>query len=419
MSSYLFVTLGSWGDLFPYLGIAAELQARGHAATVAASPAWGSVVEDAEIAFLPIGKVIGFDEFESNPQIFRPMPFGLRAALDSFVFAQADQLTADLRPAMEQADVVVVHPAHVVAQNLAEALGRTVVIASVFPAMIPSAYTVPGGAIGGPWHGPLGRVANRSSWANARVGVSLLFDRHTNRHRRSLGLPPVRAGLLALPQRAESTLLLCPSALIEPPPDWPESVSVTGSVAWDDSAGSVDEELQAFLDHGKPPVLVTLGASSSAVAGDFFDLAAAALADRGQRSILVTGPAAPPRGGPDPDMIVRRFVSFDDVLPSCWAIVHHGGVGTAVSAARAGIPQVAVPRGLDQPETAAMLERRKVGVAVPWRRRHRRLAGAIARVLDDPSLTANARAIGATMRNCDGAANAADRLEAVAAAHTA
>lgn len=411
MTAYLFVTLGSWGDLFPYLGIAEELQARGHRVTVAASPAWQTAVNDTEITFLPIGNDVGFKEFENNPQIFRPMPFGLRAALDTFLFAQADQLTADLRPAMAQADVVVAHPAHVVAQNLAEALDKPVVIASVFPAMIPSAHTVPGGSITRARQGRLGRAANRTAWASARFFMSRLFDRQTNRHRQTLDLPRVKASLLTLPMRADKILLLCPSELIDPPPDWPLRVTVTGSVTWDNAAGPIDHELQAFLDGGDKPVLVTLGASSSAVAEDFFDLAATALGNLGQRQILVTGPATPPQRELGPNAIVREFVSFDAVLPSCRAIIHHGGVGTAISAARAGIPQVAVPRGFDQPDTAAMLERHRIGKAVPWKRRHRRLQDAIARVLDDPTLASNASAIGSAIRNTNGAACAADQLE--------
>ncbi len=411
MTGFLFVTLGSWGDLFPFIGIAEELRARGHATTIAASPAWRDAVNDTDVAFLPIGEEIGFDTFKSNPEVFRRMPFGLRAALDRFVFAQSDELTADLRTAMEHADVVVAHPAHVVAQNLAEALDKPVVIASVFPAMIPSAHTVPGGSLAGPWQGRLGRAANLMSWANARVVVSLLFDRKTNRHRRSLGLPSIRSGLLTLPLQADKILLLCPPELIDPPPDWPGTVVVTGSVTWDSITGEIDADLQEFLDAGEDPVLVTLGASSSAVSDDFFDLASATLDTLHQRSILITGPAPAPRRDLGSDTILRQYVSFDALLRRCRAIVHHGGVGTAVAAARAGIPQVVVPRGFDQPDTAALIERQGLGIAVPWRRRGQDLEGAVARILNDPGFTSRARSTGASIQNVNGALHAAEHLE--------
>ncbi len=411
MTAYLFVTLGSWGDVFPFLGIAEELRARGHGVTVASSPAWQATVDDTEITYLPIGDRIGFVEFENNPRIFRPMPFGLRAALDTFLFNQADHLTEDLRPAMQQADVVVVHPAHVVALNLAEALNKPVAIASVFAAMIPSAYTVPGGSLTKARHGHLGRAANRAAWASARFFMSQLFDRRSNRHRQSLGLPNIHASLLSLPMQADEILLLCPRELIDPPPDWPENVTVTGAVSWDAAAGPIDDELRTFLDNGKKPVLVTLGASSSSVADDFYDVVAAALDNVDQRSIVVTGPATPPHLAQGTNSIVRQFVSFDAVLPRCRAIVHHGGVGTALSAAREGIPQVVVPRSFDQPETAAMIERHQIGIAVPWKCRHRHLGEAITRVLNDVTLSVNATVIGTAIRDTNGAANAANQLE--------
>lgn len=194
MSRYLFVTLGSWGDLFPMIGVASELCARGHEVAVAASPSWRNTVDGTEIEYLPIGRPIGFGEFAANPEIFGRMPWGLRAALDRFQFAQAEQLTADLRPAIEASDVVIAHPAHIVAHDLAEATSTPSVTLSVFPAMLPSAHTVPGGSPAGPWSGPVGRLANRLSWANARAMMAVLFDRKINRHRRSLGLRSVTAG---------------------------------------------------------------------------------------------------------------------------------------------------------------------------------------------------------------------------------
>jgi Phage integrase family len=119
------------------------------------------------------------------------------------VFDQIDELTGDLRDAMAGADLVVTHPAQVAAHNVAEHLGVRRLVATVFPGMIPSSTTVPGGTRVGPWPGRAGRAANRMAWRGARVGTAVLFDRPINRHRRRLGLPRVRAALLELPQQAD------------------------------------------------------------------------------------------------------------------------------------------------------------------------------------------------------------------------
>jgi UDP:flavonoid glycosyltransferase YjiC (YdhE family) len=189
------VTMGVWGDLFPFVGVGRALVARRHEVVLAASPAWEDVVTGAGVPFVGVGRRVGFEEYRRHPEILRRVPFGLRHALDRFVFDQIDDLTGDLGPVLNGADLVVTHPAQVAAQNVAEQLGVRRVVATVFPGMIPSATTVPGGTRLGPWPGRAGRVANRLAWRSARAGTALLFDRPINQHRRRLGLPRLRAAL--------------------------------------------------------------------------------------------------------------------------------------------------------------------------------------------------------------------------------
>jgi UDP:flavonoid glycosyltransferase YjiC (YdhE family) len=52
----------------------------------------------------------------------------------------------------------------------------------------------------------------------------------------------------------------------------------------------------------------------------------------------------------------------------CQAAIHHGGVGTTVGVLMSGLPQVVVPRGFDQPQTAQRITRLGVARTLPWRR---------------------------------------------------
>ena len=56
------------------------------------------------------------------------------------------------------------------------------------------------------------------------------------------------------------------------------------------------------------------------------------------------------------------YLPFSALLPHAAALVHHGGIGTAIQALAAGIPQLVRPMNYDQPDNAARLER--LGVAV-------------------------------------------------------
>jgi rhamnosyltransferase subunit B len=407
------VTMGSWGDLFPFVGLGQRLIKRGHDVRLAASPAWQDIATEASVPFVGVGRPLGFEELGQHPEIFKPGAIGLRHALDRFIFDQVEELTRDLCDAFDGADLVVTHPAEVAAQNVAEALGVRRVVATVFPGMIPSSYTVPGGSPIGPWQGFVGRVANRLSWTTGQAATALMFDRPINRHRRDLGLGPIRSALFGLSLRAEGIVVMASPRVIDAPPDWPANVETTSFVTWDRAAQRpLSPAAGAFLTNGDPPALVTLGSSSALAPADFFSHAARVALDEGARALVVTGPAQVPPGLRDIDGVhVTEYAPFSVVMPRCRAVIHHAGVGTTVEAIRAGIPQVAVPKGFDQPDTAARIETLRIGVTVAWRKRHRELAPALHRILSEPSFEERAAALGTQVRTEDGALASARAIE--------
>lgn len=120
MARVLFTTMGTWGDLFPMIGVGIELAGRGHAVRVAAPPVWREAVEAAGPDFTPLGATQTFAEFVEHPEVLAPIPWGLRKAMRWFLFDQIDLLTAQLTAAVSGADLVVTHPAHIAAHDVAD-----------------------------------------------------------------------------------------------------------------------------------------------------------------------------------------------------------------------------------------------------------------------------------------------------------
>jgi UDP:flavonoid glycosyltransferase YjiC (YdhE family) len=60
---------------------------------------------------------------------------------------------------------------------------------------------------------------------------------------------------------------------------------------------------------------------------------------------------------------VGGWVPLSELLPSCAAIVHHGGAGTTGTALAIGVPQLVLPHGADQHMNAAAVVRRGVGLS--------------------------------------------------------
>ncbi|WP_047894856.1 nucleotide disphospho-sugar-binding domain-containing protein, partial [Micromonospora sp. RV43] len=85
-----------------------------------------------------------------------------------------------------------------------------------------------------------------------------------------------------------------------------------------------------------------------------------------------------------------EFVNLDVLLPTCAAIIHHGGSGTSQTALIHGVPQVIVPYKLwcNGPR-AERMERAGVAVCgVAGRSAASEVRALIRRVLDEPSFRA-------------------------------
>src|SRR5262249_37443879 len=107
--------------------------------------------------------------------------------------------------------------------------------------------------------------------------------------------------------------------------------------------------------------------SANRAASRFFAVALDATRRLGRRALFLTAyPEQLPKtlGA---DVRHESYLPFSRVLPHCAAIVHHGGIGTCAQGLAAGIPQLTIPFGFDQPDNTTRLWR--LGVA-RWVRPH-------------------------------------------------
>lgn len=88
---------------------------------------------------------------------------------------------------------------------------------------------------------------------------------------------------------------------------------------------------------------------------------------------------------------VVDFVPLHAVLPTCSAVVHHGGAGSFNGSVLNGVPQLLVSAALDAPFKEWHLRRLRAGAALPPDRASgREIADHAARLLDDPAYRAGA-----------------------------
>ncbi|MGI5203954.1 glycosyltransferase [Spirillospora sp. CA-108201] len=165
--------------------------------------------------------------------------------------------------------------------------------------------------------------------------------------------------------------------------------------------------LEAFLDAGAPPVFAGFGSVAARAPKNLGQMAVEACRAHGRRVVLAGGWAR--EAGEADDCFVVGEVNQQALFGRVAAVVHHGGAGTTATAARAGAPQVVVPRIVDQPYWAARVAELGIGAAHDGPSPTvESLSAALTRALA-PATGARARAVGGTV-GADGAIVAAKLL---------
>lgn len=380
----ILATVGTDGDIFPYLGLGAVLRARGHGVTLAAPEPYRAKAENLGLEFRSLVSTADVERMLASPDLFRSVRGGLMMARwgGPMIPRQYD-LLAELAAAPES--VMVANPGLLPARIVQEKLGVRmaslvlqpgIIMSSVRPPEMPGGLTIPR------WFPHWLRTAY---WWNVDVTGGVLVSPWLNGQRKKLGLRPVRR-LFRWWLSPELVIGLFPNwyvadSLGELPSDWPPQMKLAGFGRFDGDSAELSPEVREFCEVGPSPIVFTLG-TGMRHASEYFRNAVAACEHLGARGLLLTKFAdVIPSSLPEH---VRHctFAPFRKLLPLCGAIVHHGGIGTTAAALESGCPQLILPLAWDQPDNAARVTKLGAGLSLGLRRRSSRdLCGALQRVM--------------------------------------
>ncbi|MBB1092958.1 glycosyltransferase family 1 protein [Rhodopseudomonas palustris] len=403
-------TLGTRGDVQPFVALGRGLQRAGLQVSFATAPQFEAFVSGHGLPFHPLpGNLVDLIQ----------TPLGKAAISGRHRLIATLRLMAEVRPtfralldaqwlAAQGADAIVYHPKAIGGVHIAEKLGIPAFVALPLPALSPT-RAFPSPLLPFADLGPL----NRASHALTTRYGDLAFRKAVRTWREEvLGLPAA-ADWLSLRGRPITKLYPYSPAVVPVPGDWDASSQVTGYWFLDEAENwTPPAPLTAFLQAGPPPVYVGFGSLPSDDAEQVTSLVVEALTQAGQRGLLATGWGGLAFRQMPAHIHVLQEAPHDWLFPRMAAVVHHGGAGTTAAGLRAGRASVICPMFGDQPFWGRTVHALGAGPApIPHRRlTTERLAAAIRSAVDDPLTRQRAMEIGRTIRQEDGVAKAVDLI---------
>ena len=410
MTRVVIVSGGYLGDVAVYIPIGRRLVEAGHAVTFVAPAGYASVLRSEPFEHRHLGLDFSAAAMHADPIHARLMrhPLANTPRLAKYWLSRTylddcDAVESSIADALSGADVLLTHPVGAMfSLPLAYAAGVPGVVGHMFPMLLPTEQWTPSM----PYSFAAPRSVNRLAWKAYDVVGKLAFpEAEINDLRRRSGMAPRDGAAVSAYLDAAETIVLASPHYAPPADDWPP-VMMAGFSIWDGPADAeVPAELDAYIDAGDPPVLVTLGTSAATDAAERFARIRADLAARGRRTIVLAGNEANAAALAG-EAGVAAFAPLTALLPRCCAAVVSGAYGSVAAAVTAGIPTVVHPQLFDQFWHARQVRTLGVGALA---RTVGQVADRVESILSD-DVRAKARDLAASMAAEDGVGLAVDAI---------
>ncbi len=323
------LTLGTRGDVEPYLALGKTFVQQGHEVTLCTGKNFAGMARDYGVGFRPLQS--DFNAFlgsETGKKIIK-IDFGVRKKLKKWAYPMIYEALHNFYELSHESDKVLFN-VKTQADHFADRFPDKMIHANVVPVLEPT------NAFVNPAFRSLKFPAflNKLSYLFYDLSFQLMKSQVVA-FRREVGL----SSSYERPQ-LPSIYGISPH-FIEKPKDYPDNSFFTGFWS-DDSSEPLSDDLVEFLESGDPPLLITFGSMPYDTSLNLIQVIRRIRTDPGLRVILVAGwgisgeDAASIKD--DPGIKVIPSAPFDQLFPRVKAIIHHGGAGTTSSCLEAGRP---------------------------------------------------------------------------------
>ncbi|MEO1813995.1 MAG: glycosyltransferase [Acetobacterium sp.] len=345
------LTLGTRGDVQPFVALAQKALEKGHQAVICTGKTFKPFIEEAGIEFKEAASdLMAMLETEEGQMVFKHAlqhPFRTKKYLDEVVNPVFRQTLDQFYEAALGADVILYHPKAFGAPDIAEALDIPCISIPPVPITFPI-DEFPNLAISPTKN--LGKRLNLWTYSVIAQAERSSINEVNDFREKTLHLPKRKSGLYTFSLNGQVIPIIYPisKALFPEVTSWEGRVLTPGFFYLDSQAEHLDSTLTAFLNSGPAPIIISFSSMPLKAPEQFKNCLQEALHATHQRGILLSGNSGF-RFDEDENLLTIAAAPHSLLFPHGKGIVHHGGVGTMAAAIKSGKPQLIIPFSVDQP----------------------------------------------------------------------
>jgi sterol 3beta-glucosyltransferase len=353
------LTLGTRGDVQPYVALAKELIRNGHESLICTGKTFEKFITENGVAFhAASADLMAILESEEGKEAFgggRYNPLKMLKLYREVVNPAYKKSIKDFLDASKEADLIIYHPKALGAVDIADHLN----IPCISMPTVPITYPItefPNLAVSP--NKNFGAFFNKLTYKPVVLAESSNIKYINEFRKKYLNLPKRKSGALMYKRGDKNIPIIYPVSpfLFKEVKSWNDHVYLPGFFYLDLEGESLEKNLQEFLRAGEKPIVVSFSSMPLKSPELFKKKLIKALKETNNRAVVLTGTSGM-TFEEQKDIFAVGKATHRLIFKEAKGIIHHGGVGTMSEALLSGVPQLIIPFSADQPFWAHLLHR--------------------------------------------------------------